>query len=449
MRALPVIERILIAGAIAILLAVGTFLLCWHLRWNAQEHAYATLAPRPGLSIAPAATIIDPTLRADYAAWKASASTNAAFAPDAWGDRIDDWAAYELDDADRDEIAALCAGCARDLRTLDNLLARGLRLGVESPCNASDPCDNAGGELFVRAARVWQLIARLDRDPATAFDHQTALLAAVTPRDASAFGVCDGIAGIRADTCLEAAWAGLLDDHLRARWEATENDDRPRLVAALDGERWRHPPRDAARRFASNPLSDWRHYHPDLGWRDSGAAITDWWAQGDCMDRRNVLFYTDEDAILAHTPGPWPLPWHHYFSSDGANQAENDMDLLSCGWSGIYQRHLELAAADILAIADRQHALPADAHRLDAAAASTGIHPVGLLAGTPDLPGLTYERPQPHVITLVVAFPASGEPWPVDDTGTFISEPMEGRLLTMTTRLAINCAERPAPLTRE
>lgn len=443
MRALPIIERGLLVLACIAVLGPLVFLALWHCRLMAMQRSIATLTPITGLiaSTGGADETTDPDLLRDFQRWKSAADGSAAFACESWHDAITDWCRYEDDDVEfLGEIMAIRSTCDRHLHTLDDLLARGFRLRIRS--NDEVEYWHGRGVQFERAATAWQLIARLDRDPDTAFAHQSTLLDAIIPDGPEALMVCERIADIRADTCLEAAWAGLLSDALRQRWEATANADLHRMAVALGGERCHGVDPGFCQRFAVFPIEDWRDAKGD--WGDRKEAISSWWSLPEQLELRNEGYRQDVDAILGHTSPRWAPPMLHSSPCGGPDPRLHDLSLLADGWSRLYRRHLQMVAADVLAISDRLHALPSDAQQLEAAGLDTSICPHGVLAATPDFPRLKYALVEPTSFTVQIDGNVN-IPWPVGDYDTF-SLPLEMRMLSLSRRVAIASASRPAPV---
>jgi hypothetical protein len=340
MRALPLIERVMIVAVAVVIVALLGFLLAWHLRWHALQRSIAAIVPRPGV-VMPVPTRTDPTLFADFIAWGQRARAVGRFHQAGFYSQIDAVAAWLNSNT---ATAPAAAGEARManaglLRDLDALLARGLHLGTFPPDFRYREDYSSAYVAFHDAGGAWACCARLDGDPTAAVMAQERLYAASSPADSeSALAWLGILADDRDRTCLMAALHGQLPARLREHWHATP-DEMPQVLPALEYERCRLEPGLYSAWFGMNPLAFWRDQHPLVPWGRWRYLLVQWWQLPERCAEQIAAVEKTETAFI-----------------------HGQADTLSGVLAASVRHRFMLLADDVLAQRDGSGALPGDPH---------------------------------------------------------------------------------------
>jgi hypothetical protein len=432
MRALPLIERVLLVGATLLIVVLLAFLLVWHLRWNAMQRRIAAIVPRPGVVMTvPGST--DPALLAEYRAWR----TQAEIARGGWRSWDPDTWAWQYGAAGPPPANALVIRTATAglLGQLHTLLARGLHLAggarvrdqhYDQAISDDDREKCRDFSTLQDAANWWSVAAAIDGRPDQAVENLDAMIAAVTPVDSGqALAMVEYLASYRDDICLRAAVRGQWSADLRQRWRSASDGGVDQLIPALEGERRTWFPREAARRFAMDPLAYWHLTYPASPWSTWRLAVQDWWALPDQLDADLMRLAAIEDSAAGRVGSP--TDWAYGMNLDGVDDSS-----LRCGFA-----HRQAVLADeVLEIRARTGALP-ESPALD-------------LAGGPERLPLRYRRLDPDRFEIVVDQQAACPEWLriYQDSAWSLQDPGKpGKLPAIYcsgTDLVIDCAGRTA-----
>ena len=291
MRALPIIERVLLVIVAVLIVALLVFLLVWHLRWR-WIFAHAAAIPAPAGIVIPAAVPVPAEVAGDLRQWVADCRGALGQDPTMGFWRLHDSPVIMC-------IAPLVAdrsGCAggakisnlaepltvfppllgQDLADrLAGLLSRGLRFGqVGAPGEPTAPDDDLPLvlDLCARSAARWR--ARILSHGVGDLDALDSLVASLGPRCAwidSAGVICS----IRDAAYLDAQLAGTLDPARLARWR-TPDDPLAQLLVALDCRRRFIIPAQIAANFARPPWLLFAEPAIDANGEDLGARLRRW-----------------------------------------------------------------------------------------------------------------------------------------------------------------------------
>ena len=323
MRALPLIERMLVIAFAVVAVAALGFAVVWHVRWTAMVAYYATLGPRPGVMAMPAPPPPpDPALTGEYAAWRSrqmkelERSSAQAQNPPYEPDRLRELLAGPVQGSPRTDpplgaSAALLAG----------FIARGLRLdGAPIPSwqsphedfrrwtetHSSVPgLDIAVDELAGHWLRV--LAGRAGLRPADADaalgDFATAVAAADQPDFYMAYRRWQRLQGARDAAFVVAALVARRPDPEHRAWRTREAAWLAEAGAGITvqvqfWERFRlqvHP-LWSIREFSTVPLEELRPWNFGYGnlW-----SLRNWW--GIPIDARNTAWSVGEDDLIARS----------------------------------------------------------------------------------------------------------------------------------------------------
>jgi len=325
MRALPLIERVLLTCLAVMIVALLVFLVAWHLRWNAMQRTIAANIPRPGLVLAGPGPE-DPQVLCDFCAW---------------GERMSAPVLWRQNEISHPWVDA-------SLGQLDALLARGLHVGGGARGIGGFAGLWQAMEGMDTAAWCWEQRARQDGDASAAVAADGAMIAALTPcRCVHALSVWVKIAAHRDETCLSLALQGRLSAAVLQRWRDAPGVDLDQLQLALEGERRWWYPQEASQRFGMNVLDYWQTYLWTVPWSNGAAAFAQWWHEPDQLAVDLQQLSMSQDAIARRDP---QVAW------DGHLERIERADEIVV--RQMLKHRFAVLAAQVLAIRDRSGAFP-------------------------------------------------------------------------------------------
>jgi hypothetical protein len=336
MRALPLIERMLVIGCAFLAVAMVAFAVVWHLRWTGMVAYYAAQVPRPGLPAMPAAASPPaPALTGEFDAWRSRqmqdverSSAQAQIMP------------YERDRL-RELLAAPVQGSPRSdpplgtsAALLAGFIARGLRLdGAPIPTWRSPEADyrrwaETHGNIPGLDAAVDELAGHWLRVLAGPAGPRPADADAMLGAFATAVAACDQpdfymayrrwqrLQGARDAAFVVAALVARSPDPEHDAWRVREAAwlAEPGAGITVQVQFWERfrlqvAPLWSLREFSCLPLGDLRPWNFGYG---NLFALRNWW--GIPVNARNTAWSEGEDDLIARrksTSRNYWSPWQN------------------------------------------------------------------------------------------------------------------------------------------
>jgi hypothetical protein len=326
MRALPVIERVMLVVIALLVLFLLVFMVAWHVRWRGMVSAAVALEPHPGVVVA-APVMMPADVNRDFRAWMG----------DCLNQKQNSWSFYGRDltaecliqvplEAGEDisiSGRAYSVNMPKDFyldlalaTRLRDLLARGLVLGAAGPLPEGrtrvEPAEAEAAEgvaglgvvlgWTLRAAGRWRAAPLAGGDRGAALDALDALAAALGPRALAHGDLYAAILAQRDAAYLDAQEAGAIDPVRLARWRAEgAGDPLAALQVALEYDRRWTEPGEGLERFSAGPLHVMTSYDmsPDT-WDNVPAALDLWWGEPQQTAFLCSQIAQSQDAIISN-----------------------------------------------------------------------------------------------------------------------------------------------------
>jgi hypothetical protein len=344
MRALPVIERALLAAVAIVVVLCLAFLIAWHRQMAAMVARVAADRPRPGAPDLPPPPVMDPAVLAEFARGPVAGGEYSGYVDDhPERDRLRDVLTAPAEPSLPRPVPGMSnpgltprpLPTARDDLELAGLLARGLRLDGSPLPRVTATAAQAGDEAMTAAlaVEITQADDRLDllagfrmravlrrADAPAALQRFDAVMAATDqPIYPTIFDRWQRRAGERDAAYLLATLVRTCPADAARRWRAEAGNGFTLLIQSW--ERWRQV-------TALGILAEFSHL-PIADYRQCSHGITDlsiplgWWHNPQQLDSFLASMAAEEDAVMTRstrnvpnlgdpwqplTFGPHPIP---------------------------------------------------------------------------------------------------------------------------------------------